>query len=214
MGAFDMIPRIIHQVWIGKKNKKPQRLMDTWRDMNPSCEYMEWTEEELIQEDFELHQQIRDMQYVHGKVTVLRYELLYKYGGFMVDADSECILPLDDFFFEDDRFSCYENEEMGIYGGIKLVSAGYMAAQKHDGLMKECVKELKTRRVKNFKSHCVAGNLFFATMIERYKEQYPMVIYPSHFFIPKHGTGLEYDGDGKVYAKQYWGSTFGIYNTL
>ena len=35
-------------------------------------------------------------------------------------------------------------------------------------------------------------------------------IYPSHYFIPKHYTGLEYKGTGKVYAKQYWGSTPGM----
>ena len=34
-------------------------------------------------------------------------------------------------------------------------------------------------------------------------------LYPSHYFIPKHHTGLEYKGTDKIYAKQYWGSTFG-----
>jgi hypothetical protein len=32
-------------------------------------------------------------------------------------------------------------------------------------------------------------------------------IYPSHYFIPRHYSGIEYSGEGKIYAKQYWGTT-------
>lgn len=209
-----MIPKIIHQVWIGRKYKKPKTLMKTWKKMNPACEYIEWTEKNLREESFSLQRQIDDMQSLWGKVTIMRYELLYKYGGFIVDADSECIKSLDDFFFENERFTCYENEERGNYGGVSRLSAGYMGAKKHDEFYKLCIDELSTRNVKRFKSHVVVGNLFFATMCLRYKNEFPMKIYPSHYFIPKHGTGVEYEGSDAVYAKQYWGSTFGIYDKL
>lgn len=209
-----MIPKIIHQVWIGKKYKKPTRLMETWKAMNPSCECVEWNDDSLAKEDFGLRPQISAMKSLHGKVTLMRYELLYKYGGFIVDADSECILPLDEFFFENERFTCYENEVAGIYRGVTRLSAGYMGAKKNDVFMGLCVLELMTRKVNRFKSHCIAGNLFFAVMVNRFKTLYPMKIYPSHYFIPKHGTGVEYTGSGPIYAKQYWGSTFGIYNKL
>ena len=34
-----------------------------------------------------------------------------------------------------------------------------------------------------------------------------MNVYPSHYFIPRHYTGLQYEGNDKIYAEQYWGST-------
>ena len=188
--------------------------MKTWKDMNPSCEYIEWNDDTLKGETFFLQKQIDDMQSFNGKTNIMRHELLYKYGGIIVDADSECVRPLDDFFFENDRFTCYENEDAGVYHGIKRLSSGYMGAKKNDSFFGLCVLELFTRNMKNFKSHCIAGNLFLAIMACRVKHLLPMKIYPSHYFIPKHGTGLEYTGNDTVYAKQYWGSTFGVYNKL
>ena len=41
-----------------------------------------------------------------------------------------------------------------------------------------------------------------------------LTILPSHFFIPEHFSGARYDGGGPVYARQHWGSTKGIYDTL
>ena len=42
-------------------------------------------------------------------------------------------------------------------------------------------------------------------------------IYPSYYFLPRHGTGLQYMGHSKVYAYQEWGSTkqnYDIMNTI
>jgi mannosyltransferase OCH1-like enzyme len=42
----------------------------------------------------------------------------------------------------------------------------------------------------------------------------PLRIYPSHYFIPRHFTGMTYEGNGPVYAHQLWGSTLKNYDTL
>jgi len=34
------------------------------------------------------------------------------------------------------------------------------------------------------------------------------------FYAINLGTGEEYKGDGKIYSKHYWGSTFGLYGDL
>ena len=31
-----MIPKVIHQIWLGDQSNRPTPLMETWRDMNPS----------------------------------------------------------------------------------------------------------------------------------------------------------------------------------
>ena len=41
-----MIPKIIHQLWIGDK-PSPTTFMDTWRDKNPDFEYIRWNEQEI-----------------------------------------------------------------------------------------------------------------------------------------------------------------------
>ena len=90
-----MIPKIIHQIWLGDQSQRPINLMKTWEDMNPGWVYKLWTDDNLpkliCQEQFD------KMKGLHGKADILRYELLYKYGGFYIDADSECVLPFGRF---------------------------------------------------------------------------------------------------------------------
>ena len=41
-----MIPKIIHQIWIGPR-PAPEKLMATWKEKNPSFEYIRWSEKEF-----------------------------------------------------------------------------------------------------------------------------------------------------------------------
>ena len=106
-----MIPKIIHQIWIGPK-EPPTIPMDTWKDKHPDFEYIRWNEEEFIKRDmkFECLNRIDSMEQWCGKADIIRLELLYKYGGVFLDADSLCIEPIDDLM--DTNFLIYENEKV------------------------------------------------------------------------------------------------------
>lgn len=54
------------------------------------------------------------------------------------------------------------------------------------------------------------GNLFIAELIEELDPE--ITIWPSHFLIPVHFEGRVYQGPGKVYAYQMFGSTVGAYD--
>jgi mannosyltransferase OCH1-like enzyme len=60
---------------------------------------MLWTEETLAHFNFRNQGQIDIMQDMNGKCDIMRFEILYEYGGILVDADSECVATLYDFFF-------------------------------------------------------------------------------------------------------------------
>lgn len=191
--------------------------MQTWKDMNPGCEYHAWLDEELATFGFINQNKVDDMKDLNGKCNIMRHEILYRHGGVFIDADAECVNTLDDFFFTDsDRWSCYENEENGkdIETGITLISSGFMAFGKGDGLTRECILELSRTDMLNKFGWQATGNRFFAKVIDKFKDQYPVKIYPSWYFIPKHGTGVEYQGSDKIYSKHYWGGTFGLYGEL
>ena len=107
-----MIPKIIHQFWIGPK-PPPFQLMETWRKMNPGWDYTFWDENRLktlFPNGLRNQQQYDDMEELCGKCDIARLEILNNYGGFFIDADSICIAPLDDFLLINDSFTCYENE--------------------------------------------------------------------------------------------------------
>jgi mannosyltransferase OCH1-like enzyme len=201
-----MIPKIIHQVWIGDQSKRPQQYINTWKVRNKKWEHILWTEENLPK-DLINQNKIDEIPEYCGKADIIRYELLHRYGGFAIDADAVCVKPLEDFLIKNDSFTCYENEQ--VRQG--LLAVGYMGATQGNELMGHMVNEISQKGdLSNAKAWIDVGNLFFAQMVEKY--QYNKIkIYPSYYFIPKHYTGVEYAGKGHVFAKQYWGSTFNNY---
>ena len=42
-----MIPKIIHQIWLGDQSKRPNEFIKTWVDMNPSWKHILWTESNI-----------------------------------------------------------------------------------------------------------------------------------------------------------------------
>jgi mannosyltransferase OCH1-like enzyme len=180
--------------------------MKTWEDMNPSWEYKLWSDDNLP--ELVCQEQFDNMKQLHGKADILRYELLYKYGGFYIDADSECILPLEDFLLDNDSFAGYENER--VRGG--LIANGYIASTKENDLMWILMSKInKIPDINKTDAWIMTGPQLLTNTVREigYTD---LTVYPSHYFIPKHHSGVEYTGDGKVFARQYWGSTFGYKN--
>ena len=94
------IPKHIHQVWIGE-NEPPWEWINGFREQLtqhfPEWTHTLWREKDIA--DLVLENQIAyNMEtQLSGKVNILRYELLYQFGGIYIDADMEWLnkKPLD-----------------------------------------------------------------------------------------------------------------------
>lgn len=146
---------------------------------------------------------IDTMPSLAGKVDMMRYETLIRYGGLCLDADSECIAPLDDFLIDNDSFTCFENE----YARPGLLAVGCMASTPDNEFFKLVVSDLLKKKF-DFNSEAweTVGNRHLTETYRKHKYD-KLKVYPSHYFLPRHYSGQEYSGSDKVYAKQYWGST-------
>lgn len=189
------IPKIIHQIWIGPL-PPPEKLMTTWKTMHPDWEYRLWTSEQ----GWENQAKIDAMLEWNGKADIMRYEILEKFGGVLVDADSECVQPLDESFLEHEAFACWEHE-LVRFG---LIATGYVGSAPGTPLMRVCIDVIKQAPLVGRAWQSV-GPLFFTAMAKNF----PLHVFPSRMFIPKHQTGVDAPGDAPIYAKQFWGSTFG-----
>ena len=108
------IPKIIHQVWIGPN--KPPQFLGSWRDKNPEFEWWLWDIKAVKnflplynQHLFDEFANQRTQTGITGIVDLLKYEILYKYGGIYIDADIECLRPLEGEFLESDFFYMLHN---------------------------------------------------------------------------------------------------------
>ena len=208
-----MIPKIIHQSWLGDQSLKPDKLMKTWKKVNPSWEYKLWTEENLPSMINQNHFDNYGNNYV-GKANILRYEILQQFGGFYIDADSKALVPLDDSLLDYNSFACWENEKCRT----GIISNGYFASVKNGYTVTKLIDEIKSFDeiiVKNISGWRVSGVMLLSNIYKQFeKVREDLKIYPSHFFIPTHWSGMKYNGNDKIYCEQYWGNTLQKYKEL
>lgn len=202
------IPKTLGHIWVGNR-PCPTKWMDTWKDAHPEWAYKLYGNSFLRSYDFETRRQINEYmkrgQYA-GVSDLMRLEILYAFGGFLPEADSICRKNTDALFPEPRAYTVYENE---LVRG-KLVSP-IMACEPRNNFVRALIDELRTVSPSQLDEPWIStGNLFVAKMIERLNPD--ITIFPSHYFIPIHYTGIIYNGCGEVYAKQMFGTTRNAYS--
>ena len=213
------IPKIIHQLWIGSK-PAPTKFMNTWKEKHEKLgfEYIFWNEKELEKRGMKLtlKDKIDSMEEINGKADIIRWEILEKYGGVFVDADSICIEPVDDTLLKCKAgcFAGYEQEQ--IRKG--LIATGTMGFPPHHLIVKRCIKWIRENPVSNALTRQRAWYNVGPGLLTRIVNDYSMhdniKVFPSYYFLPRHYSGIEYKGHEKVYAYQEWGSTKQSYETM
>jgi len=207
------IPKIIHQIWIGPK-PAPIKLMNTWKEKHPDFEYIFWNEKEFENRKmkFECQKQIDDIEEINGKADIMRWEILYKYGGVFLDADSICIESFDEEIMNKPCFAGWEQEE--VRAG--LIATGTMGFPVKHPLVKGAIHWIKNNPVtqkEGFMAWQSVGPGLLTRMYNSGKFN-DLHIFPSYTFLPIHLTGIEYKGHGKIYAYQAWGSTKQSYDNM
>ena len=203
-----MIPKIIHQMWIGPY-EPPSQMMQTWKDKHPDFEYILWNEAEIERRQwaFTCQKQIDMCKTYDGKVDIMRWEILFEMGGVFIDADSICIESIDDgTFMTKPAFACFENENIRK----DLISNGTVGFIPGHPALKHMIDRIHSGdlddRIQNYKAWYAVGPVLLTDTLNtgQFKN---IAIYPSHTFLPIHFTGLAYEGHKKVYAYQAWSST-------
>lgn len=221
-----MIPKIIHQIWIGDKFKKPINLMNTWKEAHEDWEYILWDDEKI--NNFGLKNQIQYQMSptFAGKADIARYEILYKMGGFFIDADSVCLKKIPDNFLQYDLVSTYESEKYRP----NLCANGYIGIRRKNKIIYDLINYIQTINEEYLKSEHpwkTTGPLPFTSIINQNPNQNiklleSSILLPEHFESPtfKFIDMKQYDDSMLQILKenypnsisyQFWGSTKGKY---
>jgi hypothetical protein len=182
--------------------------METWKQKHPDWTYTLYDNRTIDDFPFRTRKLIdryMSLRLYAGAADLMRYELLFRYGGFLAEADSICLRPVDQLFVRPCAHTVYENE---LVRG-KLVSP-ILACPPGDPFVGALVDRLALLDPADLGTPWVTtGNLFVAQMIEELNPD--IVILPSYTFIPIHFEGIAYSGEGKIYSIQYFGSTRNAY---
>jgi hypothetical protein len=155
-----MIPKIIHQIWIGP-NKRPDKWIDTFRidyiNKNPEYQYILWNEDNIdsLFTEFPIYRIVYDLEYTYnGKSDILRYLILYNYGGIYLDSDSVWIndKSFDKLLEEVNESNVFVGkspdsiDEIKTFKDLKYddsICGGVMGSSKNNILMKKLIEGIE-----------------------------------------------------------------------
>ncbi len=185
-----LIPKIIHQIWIG--GPVPDRfvkLMETWKELHPSWEYKLWTDADLQDFPFLDRRAFDRAINIGAKADILRYDILFHFGGVYVDCDFECVKPLDPFIYAHEFF-------VGI-AGFDYVGNAIIGASKGLLIFKKLATLINSWDDNQLKDPWVhTGPLTFTRQVYSYIKERPSkrAVYPTKFFHPF----------PNIYRHHYW----------
>ena len=188
------IPKIIHQIWIGN-NQEPKQYTNTWRNyiiQNKEYKYMFWDNKNV---DTILKQfpQLSKLFYVEkewcGKADILRYMILYIYGGIYIDADCVWInnKSLDDLIKVTDT-----NMFAGLVPEKDYINNAVIGCTPKNKNIIYILKFLRQYTVQEYINirkkkpcHIVTGPQLIT------KIQHNIKVFPSYYFYPIRWHGLK-----------------------
>lgn len=204
------IPKIIHQIWLG--GAIPQEYADlqaTWKKKNPGWEYQLWTDKSVKDLKLINHEIYHKTKSIGAKSDILRYEILFRYGGLYVDTDFECLKPFDEIHHICD-----------FYAGLLAspnpsILIGLIGSTPNNDIIKKNIEEISSVSKKSTPEQIFysTGPMHFTKCffnIIRTSNQ-KCIIFPSTFFYPSPNTnsGLAHDVQKEFikpesYAIHYW----------
>ena len=168
-----MIPRILHQVWVGP-NPLPEdfaRYRESWRNHHPDWEMRLWTEESLPK-DLVRPEVYERMRKPTERSDMIRLEILFRFGGVYVDTDFECLRPIDPLIEGTEFFTC------DLKPG--RVNNAVIGSVRGHPLLERALRELRPRAEYGYDKHGT-GPFFLEALV---RDQAGVTIYPPHYFYP------------------------------
>lgn len=207
-----MVPKVLHFIWVGDENRRPDNCIDTWRARNPGWQIRIWGNAELFGRTWRNSRHMSAMaeRELNGVADLMRYEILHEEGGFAVDADSVCLRPLEDWLLEPAVFACWESE----LSRPGLLAACNIGAERGNDLMDRVIEDIRAEESVVDRLAWKSTGPQKLTEVWRREAYANLTIYPSHYFIPEHYSGVKYTGRGPVFATHLWAGTRGLYDTL
>jgi len=214
-----VIPKRLHQFWIGAR-PAPSQWMDTWRDAHPQWEYHLWDERAIRRlglVNAKLFRRLCDIGRYDGASDVARAEILLRYGGVWIDADSECLRPLDGAPFLEAGFFAVRDPVVEtawpvvkeLLGDVEyLVAGGFMGAEAGHPIMHRYVDALSlvlSRQEELTPTWITVGGILLQRVIG---DDPDAQIVPAWTFFDRNLKGEPVLG-GEPYGRHFWGSTAG-----
>lgn len=192
------IPKKIHQIWLGGEIPEQfKALSETWKKYHPDWEYTLWGDLDISKFSFKNRELFDKAPNMGMKSDILRYEILYNYGGLYIDTDFECLKPFDDLNYLEFFTGIGYDKKMQLYNGL------IASVPKHD-ILKFCIDNMYIdfSKVNGIATLNFTGANHFTKAFFRHT-QGKVVAFPFDFFYPFPNTKRKYGDTAKDYVKDF-----------
>lgn len=224
-----LIPKIIHQVWIGSDPipADQRAYIKECRELHPNWEYRLWTDKEVENFAFkekDLYLKARNYQ---EKANILRMAVVREYGGIYIDTDVLCIKPYDELLDYYTFFVGLEPNYNPEGGNMPppVINNALIASVPNHPIFKDFSEQIYLNWEKNYANYekqsvntfSVArvslNNTFpqFTRSVLAYIKNWEdkrMVVFPKDYFYP---VLSEYERDSVYDTNQY---TFSVHDYI
>jgi mannosyltransferase OCH1-like enzyme len=207
------IPKIIHQIWLGSPVPDVfNEYMQSWvaHHCGPDWLYILWDDQKI--KDFKLYNQaIYDSSSNFGqKSDIVRWEILYTFGGLYVDVDFECFASFDIFHYAYDFYVGLQPLDSQI---VQLNNALVGSCAGHP-ILKHCIVTIKDDWARYKGAPQTTGPVHFTRSFYLTANKYGTVdiAFPASYFYPLGTTDTiinkEQWIESGAYAVHWWAKTW------
>jgi mannosyltransferase OCH1-like enzyme len=197
----EQIPKITHQIWVGT-NPIPQKALDYRKkmiDLHPGWNHMLWTDMSLKRSGLNVNKTYYLSSNTGHKSDILRYQLMYTYGGIYLDMDIDMQKNMNElrnnsaFVIKNPQVTIDVIPEEVVQNAVlgscpKNVFFSFLLGQLYTWCVKSQRRDLLITPSKS--ENCVTvktGPIFLSLMIKRFNEfsgKNSIKILPSETFYP------------------------------
>lgn len=197
-----MIPKIIHQIWIGEK-LPPQDYLDSWKITG--FEYILWNEENLNKLEMtnrDKYDYYYDKKIYYGCADIARVEILSQYGGLYIDADTLRLKDLPSEWFNYDFFAvkAYDDPQWDI-----RITNGIIGASINNSIIRDYKEKIQTATKIMPCWSTIGGTALTKVIKEKYINDPMVLILEPWTFYPKWKHTV-HPRASEAYATHIWGS--------
>ncbi len=180
LSSEPLIPKIIHQIWVGcPLPERYKKCIESVKKHHPDWEYKLWTEKDVKAFKFSTQKIYNKASSNQQKSDILRYEILSKFGGVYIDIDYECLKPLTPLVHAHEFFAGLE--------GPTYVNNAIIGSRPRHPICEALIKRISNRSIEDNNKlgwygtgPCLITQVCFHYLVRKKNA----IIYPQKFFYP------------------------------
>lgn len=185
----DRIPKILHQFWHGEPMPdKFKQLTDKWLALHPDWQYILWDEQKVAEFGLTNKWMYDNMTNPSAKSDVVRYEVVYSYGGVYVDTDFLPCKKLDDLLYLDLFCGMVGSYDNSLKEAETCIAPSIFGASQGNKILEKIIRkvsEVKTVPRTIAEIMTITGPEMFSRVILEELEKSPLtVVFPPGYFYP------------------------------